>query len=101
VVEFVDGRMRVQPGDGSWQALTNVPVIDVPEQQRRADRRYRMLAEALTAAGGRLDAPAALDLLHEVRQGHTRWSVTYGLRSGEVRVVTAGGGRREYRLPPG
>ncbi|WP_091461966.1 carcinine hydrolase/isopenicillin-N N-acyltransferase family protein [Micromonospora inyonensis] len=100
VVEFVDGRMRVQPGGGSWQALTNVPVVDVPEQRRRDDRRYRVLAEALTAAHGRLDAPAALELLDDVRQGHTRWSVTYGLRSGEVRVVTATGGRREYRLPP-
>lgn len=99
VVEFVDGRMRVQPGQGGWQALTNVPVIDVPERQRRDDRRYRMLAEALTRTGGVADAPAALALLNDVRQGHTRWSVTYGLRSGEVRVVTAGGGRREYRLP--
>ncbi|MEV0330353.1 C45 family peptidase [Micromonospora echinospora] len=99
VVEFVDGRMRVQPGGGTWQALTNVPVIDVPEQRRRADHRYRVLAEALTAAGGRLDAPAALDLLDDVRQGHTRWSVTYGLRDGAVRVVTAAGGRHEYRLP--
>ncbi|MFI6226077.1 linear amide C-N hydrolase [Micromonospora echinospora] len=99
VVEFVDGRMRVQPGDGKWQALTNVPVIDVPEQRRRADHRYRVLAEALTAADGRLAAPAALDLLDDVRQGHTRWSVTYGLRDGEVRVVTAAGGRHGYRLP--
>ncbi|WDZ83056.1 linear amide C-N hydrolase [Micromonospora cathayae] len=99
VVEFVDGRMRVQSGRESWRALTNVPVIDVPEQRRRDDHRYGVLAEALTKAGGTVDAPAALELLDRVRQGHTRWSVTYGLRSGEVRVVTAGGGRREYRLP--
>ncbi|WP_420116014.1 linear amide C-N hydrolase [Micromonospora sp.] len=101
VVEFVDGTMRVQRGQGRWQALTNVPVVDVPEQQRRRDHRYDVLAKALDAADGRVDPAAALRLLGQVRQGHTRWSVTYGLRDGEVRLVTvAGGGQeRRYRLP--
>ncbi|MGB2567307.1 carcinine hydrolase/isopenicillin-N N-acyltransferase family protein [Micromonospora citrea] len=99
VVEFVDGAMRVQRGEGRWQALTNVPVIGVPEAERRDDRRYGVLAAALERSGAVVDAPAALRLLDEVRQGHTRWSVTYELRSGEVRVVPASGGERRYRLP--
>ncbi|MFD0786079.1 carcinine hydrolase/isopenicillin-N N-acyltransferase family protein, partial [Micromonospora azadirachtae] len=90
VIEFVDGRMRVERGRGSWQALTNVPVVGVPEQKRRADRRYDLIAEAMTDSDGVVDAAAALRVLTGVRQAHTRWSVTYGLRSGEVRLVTAG-----------
>ncbi|MEE3921693.1 hypothetical protein V2I01_35875 [Micromonospora sp. BRA006-A] len=58
-----------------------------------------MLAKELDRTGGVVDAAGALRLLNAVRQSHTRWSVTYGLRSGEVRVVTAGGGTRDYRLP--
>ncbi|SCF10933.1 Linear amide C-N hydrolases, choloylglycine hydrolase family [Micromonospora coriariae] len=100
VIEFVDGELRVERGTGGWQALTNVPVAGVPEQRRREDRRYGQIAAALTEAGGALDAAAAHRVLAAVRQGHTRWSVTYGLRSGEIRLVTAtGGGERRYRLP--
>lgn len=100
VVEFVDGRMRVQPGRGSWQALTNVPVVGVPEERRRDDHRYGVLAEALTRSGGVVDHSAAMKLLDEVRQAHTRWSVTYGLRDGAVRLRTATGSpERAYQLP--
>lgn len=99
VVEFVDGALRVEKGRGSWQALTNVPVIGVPEERRRADHRYGLLAAALSKADGVVDDRAALELLNDVRQGHTRWSVTYGLRSGEVHLRTAVGAERAYRLP--
>ncbi|MER7441164.1 carcinine hydrolase/isopenicillin-N N-acyltransferase family protein [Micromonospora avicenniae] len=99
VIEFVDGQMRVERGQGSWQALTNVPVVGVAEQKRRADRRYDLIAQAMTDADGVVDAAAAFRVLAGVRQAHTRWSVTYGLRSGEVRLVTAGGAERRYELP--
>ncbi|MGS2615070.1 linear amide C-N hydrolase [Micromonospora sp. LZ34] len=100
VVEFTDGRMRVERGSGGWQALTNVPVAGVPEQRRREDHRYGVIAEALSRSGGVADAPAAFQILADVRQAHTRWSVTYGLRSGEVRLTTAsGGGERRYQMP--
>ncbi|MFR9777920.1 carcinine hydrolase/isopenicillin-N N-acyltransferase family protein [Micromonospora sp. MS34] len=99
VVEFVDGELRVDRRRGPWQALTNVPAVGVSDPDLRRDHRYGVLAEALDAAGGVLDAPAALRLLDAVRQGHTRWSVVYGLRTGEVRLVPTGGGERSYRLP--
>ncbi|WP_433686219.1 linear amide C-N hydrolase [Micromonospora carbonacea] len=99
VVEFVDGAMRVEKGRGGWQALTNVPVVGVPEERRRADHRYGVLAAALTKAGGVVDDRAALELLNDVRQGHTRWSVTYSLRTGEIHLRTAAGTERAYRLP--
>ncbi|MER5335439.1 linear amide C-N hydrolase [Micromonospora sp. NPDC002717] len=100
VVEFVDGKMSVEKGRGDWRALTNVPVVGVDEQRRRADHRYGVIAAALDRTGGTADAPAAFEILNDVRQSHTRWSVTYGLRSGEVRLTTAtGGGERRYQLP--
>ncbi|MER7420099.1 C45 family peptidase [Micromonospora peucetia] len=102
VVEFVDGRMRVERGSGGWRALTNVPVTGVAEERRRADHRYRVIAEALEESGGVADASAAFRILRDVRQAHTRWSVTYDLRGGEVRLTTAAGdGEHRYRLPVG
>lgn len=99
VVEFVDGRMRVEQGRTPWRALTNEPVVGVPEQRRRADHRYGRIAAALDRAGGAVDPAAAARLLTEVRQPHTRWSVVYDLRGGEIRLTTAAGGARQYRLP--
>jgi hypothetical protein len=99
VVEFVGGRMRVDKGRSGWRALTNAPVVGVPEQRRRDDHRYGLIAAALDKAGGTVEAPAALEILNDVRQAHTRWSVTYGLRSGEVRLVTATGEDHRYQLP--
>ncbi|WP_446215410.1 linear amide C-N hydrolase [Micromonospora sp. IBHARD004] len=100
VVEFVDGAMRAHRGRGAWQALTNVPVVGVSEQVLRQDHRYGVIAAALDRTGGVADGPAALKILDVVRQPHTRWSVTYALRAGEVRLVTAtGDGERRYQLP--
>ncbi|MFU8871578.1 carcinine hydrolase/isopenicillin-N N-acyltransferase family protein [Micromonospora sp. SL4-19] len=99
VIEFVDGTMRAEKGRGAWQALTNVPAVGVADSDLRRDHRYGVLAEALDRSGGAVDGSTALRLLDSVRQAHTRWSVAYGLRSGEVRLAPAGGGERAYRLP--
>lgn len=102
VVEFVDGAMRVERGDGSWQVLTNFRLAGADSGTRQGYRRYRVASEALSKAGGAMDAKAAMDVLEAVAQGHTRWSVTYGLRTGQMHVVTA---KRwavvhDFRLPP-
>ncbi|MBO4209552.1 linear amide C-N hydrolase [Micromonospora echinofusca] len=98
VVEFVDGRMRVQRGTGPWQALTNVPVIGVPADKLRTDRRYATIEAALTRSGGRADATAALGILTDVAQSHTRWSVTYELRTGAVRLVAGQRWAKTYQF---
>ncbi|MBG0816477.1 linear amide C-N hydrolase [Planomonospora sp. ID82291] len=103
IIEFVGGEMVVHRGRGPWQAMVNFTVTGSTEQSRQADHRYRTAAGALEAAGGRLPADRAMDLLARLRQGHTQWSIVYGGRSGEVRLAT---GRRygtvhEFRLPMG
>lgn len=88
VVEFVDGRMRVLRGGPPWQALTNIRLADADEATRQRDWRYAALSAALGDADGAVDARRALELLRGVAQPHTRWSVTYELRTGAVHVVT-------------
>lgn len=97
VVEFVDGDMRVLPGAAPGQALTNIRLAGLDEALRRRDHRYAVASAALGAAGGVLDWRQAMQILRDVAQAHTRWSVTYDLRTGEVHVVT---GKRWARVHP-
>ncbi|MEV0459445.1 C45 family peptidase [Catellatospora methionotrophica] len=91
LVEFADGRRQVERGTGRWQALTNVPLIGVGEHERRQDTRYRVLADTLGRTGGTVTEIDAMSLLRAVAQPITRWSATYDLGTGQLRVVT---GRR-------
>jgi Acyl-coenzyme A:6-aminopenicillanic acid acyl-transferase len=91
VVEFVDGRTHVHRKRGPWIAATNFLLTGADERERQADGRYRTASGQLRQAKGALTADGALRLLESIAQPHTRWSVVYGLRSGDVRLVT---GRR-------
>lgn len=87
VVEFVDGTMTVERGGPPWQALTNFRIAGTDDDARQRDHRYAVASGKLRAEGGKLDPATAMDLLHAVAQPHTRWSVTYELRTGKIRVV--------------
>lgn len=88
VVEFSGGEMVVRRGEGPWQAMTNFTLATSTEESRRADQRYRTLSEALEISGGKASDDQAMDLLADVRQSHTQWSIVYGQKSGEVRLAT-------------
>ncbi|UJW30924.1 linear amide C-N hydrolase [Saccharothrix sp. AJ9571] len=91
VLEFVEGTMVVHRQHGPWQALVNFELTGTDEATRQADPRYATASRVLTGSAGRLDPGQAMDLLSQVHQGHTQWSVVYGQKTGEVRVST---GRR-------
>ncbi|UVS78793.1 linear amide C-N hydrolase [Actinokineospora sp. UTMC 2448] len=101
ILEFVDGELQVTRDSGPWQAMVNYRWYGSTPEQRQADSRYRAASETLTAAGGRLDTKAAMDLLADVRQGHTQWSIVYGQRTGKVTLTTGQryGTVHEFTLP--
>lgn len=80
-IEFVDGKVVALP----TQAAVNFTLSGTDEAARQADGRYRTTTEGLTQ---RMDWRGAMDLLSEVQQGHTQWSVVYGLKTGTVHVAT-------------
>ncbi len=49
--------------------------------------RYDKISQRLTEAEGQLAVQDALDLLADVAQGSTQWSVVYGMSTGDVNVV--------------
>jgi len=81
VVEFVDGEVVTQPA----QATVNFTMTGTDEATRQADTRYRAATSGL---GKAMNWRGALDLLSDVRQDHTQWSVVYGLRTGQIHVAT-------------
>jgi hypothetical protein len=72
-------------GKGSWQALANKPVFEVPEATRREKCwRYRTMAETLEKTSGRVDWKAGLKILRDVHQKGTTWSALYSPSSKDI-----------------
>lgn len=101
IVEFVDGKLVSQRSQERWNAAVNFTLHGTDPQQRQSDWRYRTASQQLESAGGKLAWTEAMGLLRQVAQRHTRWSVVYGLRSGDVRLVTGKrfGTVHDFRLP--
>lgn len=80
-IEFVDGKVVALPA----QAAVNFTLSGTDETTRRTDNRYRTTTDGLTPD---MDWRAAMDLLNDVQQGHTQWSVVYSLKTRTVHVAT-------------
>ena len=90
LVEFQAGRMTVIPNEAPFHLATNH--LRATASDNGGCRRYATLDERLTKTEGRLAPQEAVDLLEDVAQGTTQWSIVYGFSSGDVRVVLG----REY-----
>ncbi len=89
LVEFYQGEMHVIPNEGPWHLATNFLRASFEGAAAGVCPRYDTLNARLTEAEGRLSANSALDLLAEVSQPGTQWSVVYGISTGEVSVIMA------------
>jgi hypothetical protein len=92
LVEFYQGQMVVIPNQGPWQAATNFLRASAGDSAGGRCWRYDRIDQVLTEAQGRFSPQAAFDLLEDVSQGTTQWSVVYGMTSGDIEVVMG----REY-----
>jgi len=78
ILEYVDNNWKRIYGDTSWQVLTNKLVYNAQDADlRERCWRYRSISESLENAGGRVDWKAGMNILHDVRQNGTTWSVVY------------------------
>lgn len=105
LVEFYRGEMVLLPNEQPWHLATNFlrsAVGSAPGESAAGKCwRYDLIEDALSRAGGYLSSEEALDLLAQVAQPNTQWSVVYGQRSGEI-VVAMGqkyGEPHTFRLP--
>jgi hypothetical protein len=82
--------MIVIPNEAPFHLATNH--LRVTASGDGGCHRYATLDERLTETGGLLAPQEAVDLLEDVAQGGTQWSIVYGFSSGDVHVVMG----REY-----
>jgi hypothetical protein len=100
LVEFYQGEMIVLPNEGPWHLVTNFLRSSVDSAAGECWR-YDRIEQSLSQAAGRLDTGQAMDLLSQVAQDGTQWSVVYGLSSGEIQVAMGREyeGRHTFHLP--
>jgi hypothetical protein len=91
LVEFYAGETVVIPNEQPWHLATNFLRASVePVDGGSAEGhcwRYDRIENTLSQAGGRLGQGEALDLLAQVDQSTTQWSIVYDQHSGDVLVA--------------
>lgn len=89
IVEFLDGEVKVTPGDGKYQAVTNFIVYDGRNEGEGGTEfeRYSTIVGRLKELGGIVSQEDAMAILSQTKiPGRTQWSVVYNLSTGEVSV---------------
>jgi hypothetical protein len=94
LIEFIQGEMKTLTNEWPWHLATNH--LRTTAQGDGGCWRYHTISDRLTSLGGQMNTQAAMQLLSEVRQGQTQWSVVYDMSSGEIHVVLGGNYEREY-----
>jgi hypothetical protein len=91
VVEYVQGVVRVIRNEQPWQVATNFLLSEVhPQGAQSPCWRYNTAWQALERNGGLVEPDESMRLLQQVSQGGsygTRWSVTYDMSRGDVRIA--------------
>ena len=87
LIEFSRGEILLLENQTPWQAATNFLVSETWTDPATHCWRYGVITEQLESSGGRVGAREAMDLLEDVSQESTQWSVVYHISAGEVQIV--------------
>ncbi len=94
LVEFYRGEMNIIENEHPWHLATNFLLSSVNDPKDGNCWRYNTIDARLNETQGRLDSESAMDLLADVSQDITQWSVVYQMAQGEVSVAMG----RDYAL---
>ncbi len=87
LVEFYRGEMHVIPNETPWHLATNFLRAAAGDSPQGRCRRHDTIDERLTKAEGQITTQEAMNLLADVSQSSTQWSVVYEMSSGGVNVA--------------
>jgi choloylglycine hydrolase len=87
LVEFYEGEMVLIPNEAPWHQATNFLRSAVGESTEGVCWRHDAISERLQETGGRVPVEDAFDLLENVSQVGTQWSVVYEMDRYQVHVV--------------
>ena len=87
LVEFVDGEMEVLYNTNPWHQATNFLLSNTSGSADGFCHRYDVITESLQAEQGDLSLREAMELLEDVSQSSTQWSVIYQLHTGQISLA--------------
>lgn len=87
LVEFYGDGLAVMENQQPWHTATNFLLGRQEDSPAGRCWRYDRIWERLAASQGRLTIDEAMELLAEVSQPNTQWSVVYAMSDLDVRVV--------------
>ena len=87
VVEFYRGGMVVFRNEASWQAATNFLLASTNGYEQGQCWRYDLINQRLKELDGRVSSEDAINLLEDVSQDNTQWSIVYHMTSGSLNIV--------------
>jgi len=99
VLEYAEGQWRKTYGDESWQVMSTKPIYNVPDADLREKcGRYRSMSETLENADGNVDWKGGMNILQNVAQKGTTWSIVYSPATGELHFSAYQDWETVYRL---
>jgi hypothetical protein len=87
LVEFVAGEMVVLYNTNPWHHATNFLLSNTNSSADGLCHRYDVLLERLEEEQGNLSREEAMELLEDVSQSSTQWSVVYQLHTGQISLA--------------
>ena len=87
LVEFYRGEMVTRPGETAWRVATNFLRASVGESTEGVCWRYDLLGRRLAETEGRMGAQDGMELLADVSQDITQWSIVYEISSRDIGVA--------------
>lgn len=87
LAEFYRGELHIIENEGPWHLATNFLRSSVEDPQDGNCWRYDKINARLSEEQGLLDSNSAMELLAEVAQENTQWSVVYQMAHGEVSIA--------------
>jgi len=87
LVEFYQGEMVVISNEVPWHQVTNFLRSSSVESAEGICWRYDAIHRWMENNAGQVTLLEAIDLLKEVSQEGTQWSIVYGINAGDIHVV--------------
>jgi choloylglycine hydrolase len=86
LVELYKGELKRLPNNEQWHAVTNFTISAISGKPEGQCWRYDTLIQQLENKEGRLTSLEAMNLLSDVSQENTQWSVVYALSTLSVNI---------------
>jgi len=87
LVEYYSGDMYIYANEQPWHLTTNFLRSSVDDPTEGGCWRYNKIDAHLIETNGLVDTQAAMQLLADVSQNSTQWSILYQMSNGSINVV--------------